>query len=100
MDSWFRVQLNRSDDCPEPDVAWSNDCAQQFAADFALSRYQANGELDPRFGNSGTATVDFGETREAVSALVPQGNGIVAAGYASSEAVARSPLAEQWQPRP
>lgn len=76
--------LNGSDTAQRP---------QQFAADFALSGYQANGELDRRFGDNGTATVDFGDTREAASALVPQGDGIVAAGYASSEAVALA----RWQ---
>ncbi len=50
--------------------------------DFALTRYNPDGSLDPTFGTDGKATTDFGGTDEALAmALQPDGK-IVAAGQA------------------
>jgi uncharacterized delta-60 repeat protein len=50
-------------------------------SDFALARYQPNGDLDPSFGGDGTVTTDFGGRGDFGSALAIQANGgIVAIG--------------------
>jgi uncharacterized delta-60 repeat protein len=50
-------------------------------SDFALARYQPNGDLDPSFGGDGTVTTDFGGGGDFGSALAIQANGgIVAIG--------------------
>jgi uncharacterized delta-60 repeat protein len=50
-------------------------------SDFALTRYNADGSLDPTFGGDGKVTTDFGAFDEAL-AIAIQGDGrIVAVGY-------------------
>ena len=52
--------------------------------DFALARYEANGNLDTSFGSGGKVTTDFGGDNDGASALAIQTDGkIVAAGTAS-----------------
>jgi uncharacterized delta-60 repeat protein len=51
-------------------------------SDFALVRYNSNGELDTSFGTDGTVTTDFGSPWEAATSLAGQADGkIVAAGF-------------------
>jgi uncharacterized delta-60 repeat protein len=50
--------------------------------DFALVRYNANGSLDPTFGNSGIVTTPIGAGNDTARALALQRDGrIVAAGF-------------------
>jgi uncharacterized delta-60 repeat protein len=49
---------------------------------FELVRYDADGRLDPSFGDGGRVTTHFGDGRDAAAALVVQADGkLVAAGY-------------------
>jgi uncharacterized delta-60 repeat protein len=48
--------------------------------DFALARYSLDGSLDPTFGAGGRVKTDFGPADQA-SALVMQGDRLVAAGF-------------------
>jgi uncharacterized delta-60 repeat protein len=50
-------------------------------ADFALARYDVNGNLDPSFGSGGKVTTDFSNSDDVVSAMAIQSDGkIVVAG--------------------
>ncbi len=63
----------------------SNDSALD---DFALTRYQAGGRLDPRFGTHGKVKLDFTGAGgdDHVKALAVQGDGkLVAAGFAAGQ---------------
>jgi uncharacterized delta-60 repeat protein len=49
---------------------------------FALARYQADGSLDPSFGDGGKVLTHVGQDNSAASALIQQADGkLVAAGY-------------------
>lgn len=53
-------------------------------ADFALARYDENGDLDPGFGNGGKLTTDIDRSFDVPSALVLQADGkILVAGHAA-----------------
>jgi uncharacterized delta-60 repeat protein len=62
-----------------------------FAVDFALSRYNSDGSLDPTFGSGGTVLSDFGAQLDAAFDVLVQPDGrIVAAGISGTNfAVAR-----------
>jgi uncharacterized delta-60 repeat protein len=63
------------------------------STDFALVRYNTNGELDASFGTGGRALADFFGLGDRVYGLALQANGkIVAAGYAT---VPTSPFSNQ-----
>jgi uncharacterized delta-60 repeat protein len=53
-------------------------------SDFALARYNANGTLDPTFGNGGKVITDVIGDSDAAYALLGQGDKFVAAGYTLS----------------
>jgi uncharacterized delta-60 repeat protein len=54
--------------------------------DFALARYNPNGNLDPTFGSGGKVTTDFGSASDSASAVVVQTDGnIVAAGNGTGD---------------
>jgi len=54
-------------------------------SDFALARYETNGELDLSFGNGGKVTTSLGRDAGAVAlALQPDGK-IVATGFVSTD---------------
>lgn len=57
--------------------------AQQ--ADFALSRYNANGTLDTSFGTGGKVTTDFGGNDQAVAVAIQSDGKIVVAGGTCSD---------------
>lgn len=50
--------------------------------DFALARYDANGQLDPSFGTAGRVTTDLGGPGDSIEALVVHHGSIIAAGTA------------------
>jgi uncharacterized delta-60 repeat protein len=53
--------------------------------DFALARYETNGNLDPSFGTAGTTTTDFANSEDAATAVVvAPDSGLVAAGTTST----------------
>src|SRR5256886_8686107 len=55
--------------------------------DFALARYNADGSLDPTFGNGGTVTTDFfGTEDDALSVLIQPDGKIVAVGSGNDPA--------------
>jgi uncharacterized delta-60 repeat protein len=55
-------------------------------ADFALARYDANGDLDPTFGTGGIVRTDFAGGFDSANALAIQPDGkLVVAGYAVAE---------------
>ena len=57
------------------------DGAAAFKTNFAVTRFDANGEFDPGFGDGGTAVTAFGDGLDSAQALVIQTDGkIVAAG--------------------
>src|SRR5262249_42131523 len=49
--------------------------------DIALTRYTADGHLDPTFGNAGTMTTDLGFVDVANGVALTPAGGIVVAGY-------------------
>src|SRR5207247_587941 len=49
--------------------------------DFALTRYNADGSLDPSFGQGGRATTDFGGSDVANSLVMQPDGKLVAAGF-------------------
>jgi len=52
------------------------------SGDFALARYNADGTLDPHFGNGGTITTDFGGDDKANALALQRDGQIVVAGVA------------------
>ena len=52
------------------------------SGDFALARYNADGTLDPQFGNGGTITTDFGGDDKANALALQRDGQIVVAGVA------------------
>ena len=66
--------------------------------DFAVARYESDGDLDTSFGTSGTGivTTDFGSVQDVTRAVVQYpsaaGHKIVAAGYANT-----SPTSSEYQ---
>jgi uncharacterized delta-60 repeat protein len=53
-------------------------------SDFAVARYNANGTLDPTFGNGGKVVTDVIGDSDSAYALLAQGNKVVVAGYTLS----------------
>jgi uncharacterized delta-60 repeat protein len=58
----------------------------QFAAGFAMARYNIDGALDAGFGAGGKVTTDLGDS-EGVRALLVQGGKLVAAGSSNGDFV-------------
>jgi uncharacterized delta-60 repeat protein len=64
-------------------VAGSTAPDATYRRDFAVARYDANGNLDPTFGSGGKATVDISESDEASAvAIQPSDGKIIVAGAA------------------
>jgi uncharacterized delta-60 repeat protein len=61
--------------------------------DFALARYHANGSLDSSFGTGGKVATGFTGQESGASALVVQGDKLVAAGFTDSGTSSRFALA-------
>jgi uncharacterized delta-60 repeat protein len=63
----------------------AGDISNNFAADFAIARYNTGGSLDTSFGIGGVVTTDFlGEQDTALGVAIQNDGKIVAAGYAFS----------------
>jgi len=63
----------------------AGDISNNFAADFAIARYNTDGSLDASFGMGGVVTTDFLGAQDAALGVAIQNDGrIVAAGYAFS----------------
>ena len=62
-------------------VAAGGALGSNWGADFALTRYNANGTVDTTFGTGGKVTTDFGSPHDGASSVAIQADGkIVAAG--------------------
>ena len=67
-------------------LAGTSSAPAEDRASFALSRYAADGSLDPGFGGDGTVTTDFGSFADGASDVLVQPDGrIVAVGSAVRE---------------
>ena len=54
--------------------------------DFALTRYNVDGSIDPLFSGDGRQTTGFGDSQDRINGIAVQSNGrIVAAGYANEQ---------------
>lgn len=59
---------------------------QGATQNFAIIRYTANGALDPTFGSSGFATIDFGSFFQSAYSVLLQSDGrIITVGYPNTE---------------
>ncbi|MGW8764256.1 calcium-binding protein [Streptomyces sp. NPDC055815] len=72
------------------DVALQSDgrivAAGTYAGDFALTRYNTGGSLDPDFGGDGRVTTDFGGPEDQAAQVAVQADGrIVTAGLAGED---------------
>jgi uncharacterized delta-60 repeat protein len=57
----------------------------EAATDFAIARYDADGRLDPLFGDGGKVLVDVGGSDSAQALAIQSDGNIVAAGYGGSQ---------------
>jgi uncharacterized delta-60 repeat protein len=72
---------------PDGDIVVAGTASQpETGWDFALTRYDPNGSLDPSFGQNGRVTTDFDDVANGVNALVVQPNGkLVVAGESGGD---------------